>query len=114
LKYIYRINQNIPPFTRQILLTVLFKTLKCSRVMVAPAFNPSTQEAEAEASLIFKGRSRTARATWRNPVLKNQTKPNQTKPNQTKPNQIKSNQNKNKQKPKQTRTKQSKPTAKSL
>jgi hypothetical protein len=41
--------------------------------------------------------SRTARATQRNPVPKNQTKPNQTKPNQTKPNQTKPNQTKRKQ-----------------
>jgi hypothetical protein len=36
-----------------------------------------------EASLVYRVSSRTARATQRNPVLKNQTKPNQTKPNQT-------------------------------
>jgi hypothetical protein len=40
-----------------------------------------------EASLVYRVSSRTARATQRNPVPKNQTKPNQTKPNQTKPNQ---------------------------
>jgi hypothetical protein len=46
--------------------------------MVAHAFNPSTQEAEAggflssefEASLVYKVSSRTARAIKRNPVLK--------------------------------------------
>ena len=46
--------------------------------MVAHAFNPSTQEAEAreisefEASLVYKVSSRTPRATQRNPVSKNQ------------------------------------------
>jgi hypothetical protein len=44
--------------------------------MVAHAFNPSTQEAEAggflefEASLVYRVSSRTARAIQRNPVLK--------------------------------------------
>jgi hypothetical protein len=45
--------------------------------MVAHAFNPSTQEAEAgrrisefEASLVYKVSSRTARAIQRNPVSK--------------------------------------------
>jgi hypothetical protein len=43
--------------------------------MVAHAFNPSTQEAEAgesefEASLVYKVSSRTARARQRNPVSK--------------------------------------------
>jgi hypothetical protein len=48
--------------------------------MVVHAFNPSTQKAEAggflefEASLVYKVNSRTARATQRNPVLKNQKK----------------------------------------
>ena len=47
--------------------------------MVAHAFEPSTQEAalcEFKASLVYRASSRTARATQRNPVLKNQkTKP---------------------------------------
>jgi hypothetical protein len=34
---------------------------------------------EFESSLVYRVISRTARATQRNPVLKNQTKPNQTK-----------------------------------
>jgi hypothetical protein len=44
--------------------------------MVANAFNPSTREAEAgvflqaEAGLVYKVSSRTARATQRNPVSK--------------------------------------------
>jgi hypothetical protein len=48
--------------------------------MVAHAFNPSAQEAEAggfefEACLVYRVSSRTARATQRNPVSKNkQTK----------------------------------------
>jgi hypothetical protein len=52
--------------------------------VVTHAFNPSTREAEAgrqisefEASLVFKVSSRTARATQRNPVWKNQ--PNKQK-----------------------------------
>ena len=50
--------------------------------MVAHAFNPSTREAEAdlcefEASLVYKASSGTARATQKNPILKNkQTKRN--------------------------------------
>jgi hypothetical protein len=44
--------------------------------MVAHAFNPSTWEAEAgsefEASLVYRVSSRTARATQRNPVSKQQ------------------------------------------
>jgi hypothetical protein len=47
-------------------------------VVVAHAFNPSTWEAEFEASLVHKADARTARATQRNPVLK--TKHNKTKP----------------------------------
>jgi hypothetical protein len=48
--------------------------------MVAHAFNPSTQEAEAggflefEASLVYRVSSRTARAIQRNPVLKKKKK----------------------------------------
>jgi hypothetical protein len=48
--------------------------------MVVHAFNPSTWEAksrqisEFKASLVYKVSSRTARATQRNPVLKNQKK----------------------------------------
>jgi hypothetical protein len=48
--------------------------------VVAHAFNPSTQEAEAgwisefEASLVYRVSSRKARATQRNPVWKNQKK----------------------------------------
>jgi hypothetical protein len=48
--------------------------------VVANAFNHSTREAEAggflssEASLVYRVSSRTARATQRNPVLKNQRK----------------------------------------
>jgi hypothetical protein len=47
---------------------------------VTHAFNPSTWEAEAgrflrlRPSLVYRVSSRTARATQRNPVLKNQTK----------------------------------------
>jgi hypothetical protein len=42
-------------------------------VVVAHTFNPRTwKEAEFEASLVYKVSSRTARATQRNPVLKNQ------------------------------------------
>jgi hypothetical protein len=46
--------------------------------MVAHAFNPSTQEAEAggflssRASLVYNVSARTARTTQRNPVSKNQ------------------------------------------
>jgi hypothetical protein len=43
---------------------------RCSPVVVAPAFNPSTWEAEAGGYLS----SRPARATQRNPVSKNQKK----------------------------------------
>jgi hypothetical protein len=39
---------------------------------MAHAFNPNTREAEA--SLVYKVSSRTARATQRNPVSKNQKK----------------------------------------
>jgi hypothetical protein len=42
--------------------------------VVAHAFNPSTQEAKFKASLVYRASSRTARATQRNPVLKNQKK----------------------------------------
>jgi hypothetical protein len=52
---------------------------------MAHAFNPSTREAKAEAeasisefkaSLVYKVSSKTARATQRNPVSKNNTKQN--------------------------------------
>jgi hypothetical protein len=47
--------------------------------MVALAFNPSTWEAELgvsefEASLVYKGSSRTARATQRSPIKKKKKK----------------------------------------
>jgi hypothetical protein len=47
--------------------------------MVVHTFNPSTWEAEAggfefEASLVYRVSSRTAKATQRNPVSKNQKK----------------------------------------
>jgi hypothetical protein len=42
--------------------------------MVVHAFNPSTWEAEADASLLYKVSSRTAKDTQRNPVSKNQSK----------------------------------------
>jgi hypothetical protein len=57
-----------------------FKNASSEPGVVAHAFNPSTQEAEAggflssEASLVYKMSSRTARATQRNPVSKNQKK----------------------------------------
>jgi hypothetical protein len=60
------------------------------------------QISEFKASLVYRVSPKAARATQRNPVLKNQTKPNQTKPNQTKPNQTKQN------KTKQNKTKQNK------
>jgi hypothetical protein len=50
----------------------LKKQNKQTKTLVAHAFNPSTQEAEA--GLVYKVSSRTARATQRNPVLKNQKK----------------------------------------
>jgi hypothetical protein len=55
--------------------------------VVAHAFNPSTQEAEAgwisefEASLVYRVSSRKARATQRNPVWKNQKKKKKKKKN---------------------------------
>jgi hypothetical protein len=55
-------------------------TVPVSWVVVANTFNPSTlggrgrQIFEFEASLVYKVSSRTARATQRNPVSKNQKK----------------------------------------
>ena len=40
--------------------------------MVVPTFNPSIQEVEVGGSLVCRGNSKTAKATQRNPVLKNQ------------------------------------------
>jgi hypothetical protein len=65
--------------------------------MVAHAFNPSRSRgrriSEFEASLVYKVSFRTARATQRNPVSKqNKTKHNKTK---TKPIQTKQTNNKN-------------------
>jgi hypothetical protein len=57
--------------------------------VVAHAFNPSTREAEAggflefEASLVYRVSSRTARATQRNPVSKNQKNKNKQTNKQT-------------------------------
>jgi hypothetical protein len=53
---------------------MIFKPNFLSRAVVAHVFNPSTQEAEAgrSPSLIYRVSSRTARATQRNPVSKNQ------------------------------------------
>jgi hypothetical protein len=45
--------------------------------VVAHTFNPSTREAEA--SLVYKISSRTARAIQRNPVLKNKKQTNKQK-----------------------------------
>jgi hypothetical protein len=45
---------------------------RCMPGMVAHTFNPSTREAEA--SLVYKVSSRTARAIQRNPVSKNKQK----------------------------------------
>jgi hypothetical protein len=50
--------------------------------VVAHTFNPSTREAKAEASLVYKVSSRTARAIQRNPVSKK--KPNKKPTKQTK------------------------------
>ena len=53
---------------------------KISQAMVMHAFDPSTQEEEAgrisefEASLVYRGSSKTTRATQRNHVLKNKIK----------------------------------------
>jgi hypothetical protein len=58
--------------------------------VVAHAFNPSTQEAEAgrslefEASLVYRVSSRTAKATHRNPVSKNQKPKNKNQKNKRK------------------------------
>jgi hypothetical protein len=46
------------------------------------------QISEFEASLVFKVSSRTARATQRNPVSKNQTKPKTKKQNKTRQKQM--------------------------
>jgi hypothetical protein len=42
--------------------------------MMVHSFNPSTQEAKAKASPIYRGSPRTARATRRNPVSEKQNK----------------------------------------
>jgi hypothetical protein len=50
------------------------------------------QISEVEASLVYRVNSRTARATQRNPVSKqNKTKQNKTKQNKTKQNKTKQN-----------------------
>jgi hypothetical protein len=49
--------------------------------MVTHAFNPSTREAEA--SLVYKVSSRTARAIQRNPISKNQKKKEGKESNET-------------------------------
>jgi hypothetical protein len=55
--------------------------------LAAHAFNPSTREAEAggflSSSLVYKVSSRTARATQRNPVSKNQPPPKKNKNQKT-------------------------------
>jgi hypothetical protein len=67
-------------------------------------FNPSTLEAEAgrflsfEASLVYKVSSRTARATQRNPVSKNQ-KEKQTNKNKQKQTNKQNTEKKSKEKP---------------
>jgi hypothetical protein len=60
-------------------------------VVVELVFNPSTQEAERyldlcefKASLVYRVSSRTARATQRNPVSKNQKEKQKTKNNNNK------------------------------
>jgi hypothetical protein len=45
---------------------------KGSQIVVVYAFNPSSQISEFEVSLVYGISSRTARATQRNPILKNQ------------------------------------------
>ena len=66
------------------LLKICFKKKKNKQTEIKPcwalAFNPSTQEAEADGSL-SSAWSRTARSTPRNPVLKNKTTKQTTKQN---------------------------------
>jgi hypothetical protein len=52
-------------------LFIIIIIIISGRAVVAHAFNPSTWEA---ASLVYRGSSRTARATQRNPVFKKQQK----------------------------------------
>jgi hypothetical protein len=61
-----------------------FKSLKSHRAVVAHAFKPITQEAEAgrsefKASLFYRVSSRTTRVTQRNLVSTNQNQPNKKK-----------------------------------
>ena len=61
-------------------------------------FNSSTWETEAgdyefKTNLVYRMSFRTARATQRNPVLKNQKTQNQTKPNKTRNKQKTNNNN---------------------
>jgi hypothetical protein len=63
----------------------IIRITKTGQAVVVHAFNPSTWEAEA--SLVYRGSSRTTRATQRNSASKNQTKPNQ-KTKQTKDKEI--------------------------
>jgi hypothetical protein len=63
----------------QIELRPYLKSISQSPGVVAHTFNPSTREAERqasefEASLVYKVSSRTARATQRNPVSKKKKK----------------------------------------
>jgi hypothetical protein len=51
---------------------IVLKNYKSKPGVVVHAFDPSSWEAEA--SLVYKVSSRTARATQRNPVSKNQKK----------------------------------------
>ena len=79
---------------------------KQGRMVVVHIFNPRTQEAESrqisefKASLVYRGSSRTARATQRNPVLKKPKNKTTTtkKPNNPKTKKQKNKKNKNKNK----------------
>jgi len=70
--------------------------MNVSRVVTVHTFDPSTQEAKAadlcwfEASLVYGASSRTARATQRNPVLKNKATQRKKK-NQQKQNVVNNN-----------------------
>ena len=78
--------KNISNIVKQpLFLVLIFSIYHCykrtrNQAVVVKAFNSSTQAAEVgrsltlRPSLVYRGSSKTARATQRNPVLKNQIK----------------------------------------
>jgi hypothetical protein len=72
--------KKLPTYLSNLEMGSINKTAKGSRAVVVHTWEAEARQiSEFEGSLLYKVSSRTASATQRNPVSKNQTKPNQNK-----------------------------------